>query len=76
MESMTDCAFSWPISERVQNQSTLRTVKSPAKTYVDSSLPRCGGGSGRCCAPSERSSSRASGRHRSSRLDKVYTCQR
>jgi hypothetical protein len=73
MESMTDWAFSWPISvwmHMVSYRSAVGFDVSCAigQTYVGSSPPRSSGGFDRSCAPCARSSSRASGRHRSSRL--------
>ena len=75
MESMTDWAFSWPISVGTHMISYHSVVGFGAsccatgQTYVGSSPPRFSGGFDRSYAPCVRSSSRVSGRHHSSRLE-------
>lgn len=87
MLSMTDWAFSWPISGNVSGcgrpKAQLwggregmreREVEVEVEgTHAGSSRRRCGGGFGRCCVPCARSSSRASGRRRSSRLQDIVS---
>lgn len=68
MESMTDWAFSWPISAvavmSAQAQAAGGYAGVPAGpkeglTHAGSSRRRCGCGFGRCCEPCARSWSRA-----------------
>lgn len=63
MESMTDCAFSWPISAVGGGRRCWVSFGARgclgSRAYAGSSPRRCGGGSGRCCVPCARSWSRA-----------------
>lgn len=63
MESMTDCAFSCPISVAVSVQlfilyRALSTYLDGWWAYVGNNRLRFSDGFGRCCALSARSSSR------------------
>lgn len=66
MESITDWAFSWPISSSLSVYGVV--CGGMGDTHADSSLPHCVDGFVRCYAPCARSWSRASSRRRSSRL--------
>lgn len=67
MESMTDCAFSWPISVArlldetyglLEGYHEMRRGPSVVGTYVGSSLPHCANGSCHYCELCARSWSR------------------
>ncbi len=60
MESMTDWAFSWPISaHKLGGRRPKDGRETAAHAYAGSSPPRCADGCARCYAPCARSSSRA-----------------
>lgn len=62
MESITDWAFSWPISVRLGVSRELggaRLEGDGGRAYVGSSRRRCGGGCGLCYGLCARSWSRA-----------------
>lgn len=65
MESITLCAFSWPISTALvsfalqQARLGLRRKELVGSTHAGNSQPHFAGGSDRCCAPSGRSWNRA-----------------
>lgn len=57
IESMTDCAFSWPIS-MPSCQSLNSSARWRSESYVGNSRLHCVSGCDRCCEPCARSSSR------------------